>query len=328
MTVIHTLRGKSFVETEDESRIYMLEGKTVKDELPKGFILQRGELALDPTSGETIGIAFRMPNTPEIQSMMNELELRAVQEEWFGPDDDELHHHVVTFSRIVDNVMSKFPGFESFLSGLVGELIVLKGLLEHSTSETMKSKWVDSWTGYTKTSRDFLGEKIAIEVKTTTQVGSRHKMSNLNQTSLKDTEGGTIEKLLLASVSIDRTMGDLTLPQVVDEILDLFPSDVDASLFLNRVTSYGGSSGPLYIHGVHRDFEAYRQSTFCVNFIRIYDLGDHRILIPRKSTFEGLDHLDVSTLSFVIELPDVVGFEPNNPIGLENIVNDYSHLLD
>jgi hypothetical protein len=327
MTVIHTLRGKSFVEVEDEFRIYMLEGKRVKDELPMGYILKRGELVLDASTDEQIGIGFRLPNAPEIVSMMEGIEATVINEEWFGDADSDLGEHVSAFCQIVDSVVSKFPGFQSFLSGLIGEMIFLKQVLENSSTDSAKQDWLTSWSGHTNTSRDFIGEKIAIEIKTTTETSSRHKMSNINQTSLKDTEGGKIEKLFLASISIDFETGDLTLPGVITEILELLPSSVDQDSFLSKIASYGGVSGPSYYHKTHSEFDAYLSNTFCINFVRIFDLGDSRLKIPRKDTFADMDHLEVSSLSFTVNLPDSVGSPPENPISVSDLTAGFSNLL-
>lgn len=327
MTVIHTLRGKTFVAVEDDSRIYMLEGERVKDELPMGYILTRGEWVLDPATKQKIGIGFRLPNAPEIVSMMKGIESKVVDEDWFGAADSDLGTHVSDFSQIVDSVVSKFPGFQSFLSGLIGEMIFMKQVLENCSTDSVKQDWLSSWSGHQNTSRDFIGEKIAIEVKTTTDTSSRHKMSNINQTSLKDTEGGKIEKLFLASVSIDFDSGDLTLPGIITEILALLPSGVDQDSFLSNITAYGGTSGPSYDHNTHREFEAYLANTFCINFVRIFDLEDSRLKIPRKETFEDMVHLDVSSLSFTVNLPNRFSALPKNPISVSDLTSNFSNLL-
>ena len=84
MSAIRTIRGKSYVEIEGEFRVYMLEGERIKDELPMGYNLKRGKWVVDPSSGKDIGVGFRIPNTPEIVSMMDAIETTAVNEKWFG----------------------------------------------------------------------------------------------------------------------------------------------------------------------------------------------------------------------------------------------------
>ena len=327
MSVIHIIRGKSFVEIEGEFRVYMLEGKRVKDELPMGYILKSGKWVEDPSTGDDIGVGFRIPNTPEIVSMMDDIETTAVNEEWFGDSNTDLAKQVSDFSQIVDRLVSKFPGFQSFLSGLIGEMVLIKRILEVCPNDSLKHDWVNTWTGHQNTSRDFIGEKIAVEVKTTTQIQSRHKMSNINQTSLKDNEGGKIEKLFLASISIDFESGDLTLPGIITDILKLLPTSVDQDSFLGNIAAYGGSSGPSYYHNIHSEFDAYLSNTFGLNFVRIFDLADPRIKIPRKSTIVDMVHLDAKSISFTINLPEIVGSSPDNPFPVSDLVSKFSNLL-
>lgn len=315
------------MEIEGEFRVYMLEGERVKDVLPMGYILKRGKWVEDPSTGKDIGVGFRIPNTPEIVSMMDGIETTAVNEEWFGDSNTDLAQQVSEFSQIVDSVVSKFPGFQSFLSGLIGEMVLMKRILEVCTNDSLKRDWVNTWSGHQNTSRDFIGEKIAVEVKTTTQSSSRHKMSNINQTSLKDNEGGKIEKLFLASISIDFSIGNLTLPGIITDILKLLPTSVNQDSFLGNIAAYGGSSGPSYYHNIHSEFDAYLSNTFGLNFVRIFDLEDKRIRVPRKSTFKGMDHLDVSSINFTINLPDIVGSSPANPFSVDDLITNFSNLL-
>lgn len=321
MTAARMLRGKTFVQSKASGeRVYFLPNV---EQVPLGIVYSRAKHYQDKTSGDILGITFSIPNQSEICILMKALEEKVVNEDWFIKSDPKITEQVKEFCNAVDRVMTSYSGFESFLIGLCGEIILLNEVLRGLTSDSQKISWIKSWKGFDNTSRDFIGEKIAVEVKTTKHSSSYHAISNINQTSLKDTEGGKIEKLFLASISLDTDGDTKSLPILVTELLTLLPSSVDKDGVLTSISTYGGTEGPGYLHGVHKDYEAFKTKSFNLRFLRIYDMADARIKVPRMSDISEFDHLIKSRIKFDIELPPLLAGDPKNPLEVPDLIASY-----
>lgn len=321
MTAVRMLRGKTFVQSKTSGeRVYFLPNV---EQLPLGIIFSRAKHYEDPTSGEILGITFSIPNQSDICILMEALEEKVVTEDWFSKSDPKIEEQVNEFCNAVDRVMTSYSGFESFLVGLCGEIILLNKVLSSLTSDSQKISWIKSWKGFDNTSRDFIGEKIAVEVKTTKHTSAYHTISNINQTSLTDTEGGKIEKLFLASISLDTDGDAKSLPILVTELLTLLPNGVDENEVLTNISTYGGTEGPGYLHSVHKDYEAFKTKSFNVHFLRIYDMADARIKVPKMSDFSEFDHLNKSRMEYDIELPPVLVGDPKNPLEVPDLIASY-----
>jgi hypothetical protein len=321
MTIVRELRGKTFVQsTKSGERVYFL--PNVK-QLPLGIVYSRAKNYEDSTSGDILGVTFSIPDQPEISILMESLEEKAVDEEWFAKDDSKLSDQVEEFCKAIDRVMTSYSGFESFLIGLCGEIYLLNSVLSGLSTDAQKISWIKSWKGFDNTSRDFIGGKIAVEVKTTKRSESCHMISNINQTSLTDTEGGKIEKLFLASISLNFDNDAKSLPKLVAELLTLLPSGVNEDEILTTISTYGGTEGPGYIHSVHKDYEAFKLICFSVDFLRIYDMGDTRIKVPRMTDISDFEHLNKSNIKFEINLPGVFVGTPKNPLDVSDLVASY-----
>ena len=112
-------------------------------------------------------------------------------------------------------------------AGLVGELIVLKRLIERDTGA-----W-RCWNGPLGQTHDFLSGTLAIEVKTT-QHQAEPAFEVANAMQLFPPEGG--ELYLVNHVVIPNAQGQLTVSELSNEIRGLLN---DASGFDERVTALG-----------------------------------------------------------------------------------------
>lgn len=101
--------------------------------------------------------------------------------------------------------------------GLFGELWVLSNVL----MPTVGTRICNLWSGPERERHDFVGERVHVEVKTTTKSEPKHEISRLDQ--LRAPVG---KRLLFISVLIERSLGgDETIADRVDEIRKKVGSD-------------------------------------------------------------------------------------------------------
>lgn len=207
------------------------------------------------------------------------------------------------------------------LVGLIGELVALRALMLAAPA-TYAGEIVSSWAGAGRSTRDIQLRNVGIEVKTTTRSSSTHQIQGLAQVELGAGVGGEHETtLFLLSLGIrwldeSATVGD-TLPGLVDTITHRLSAD-STTFFLDALQTYGGDVGIGYNHERDREKLPYRRP-FTLEFERLYDLSDDLIQIPRSHDVGHLAHLDKTSLSFRIELPDSVDGDLNPVVGLQTI---------
>jgi len=101
--------------------------------------------------------------------------------------------------------------------GLVGEIWVLRNVL----LPALGSRACRLWSGPRTERHDFVGEKVHIEVKSTTRSEDRHEISRLDQL-----RAPAEKQLLLASVQLERTDGgDMTLATLIDGVIEDLGTD-------------------------------------------------------------------------------------------------------
>ena len=214
--------------------------------------------------------------------------------------------------------------------GLLGELIVLEQALVLHRSTGMRRRVLDAWTGYQRASRDFIGDHVSVEVKATARNKSRHHISNLDQVSLRLPPGGAgTERLFLVSVGLVPIQASgRSIASQTERICDLLVRDVSQEeatrfrgAFLQCLRLYGVApgGGTGYDHDSMRSWRTF-SAQWEVRFLRIYDMEDDLILVPRRGDLEQFRHLIDGSIEFEIDLPDVVRGDTNPTAELGDIL--------
>lgn len=211
---------------------------------------------------------------------------------------------------------------EEHLVGLMGELICLEVMLDAVIARPeLRLSVLDMWQGHRPGLRDFLIGTAAIEVKTTQQDSSSHKVSGLHQVEPVSTE---VEKeLFLLSVGLAESEYEgQTLPEVVQRILDRLagpssPSSGNKILtplqqrFLDDVARYGSTGARGYDHrtmSAWKVFDARYRTTFTP---RLFDLMDEDIRILRRRDLAGM-HVSPDDIQYRVDLPPTInGLNPS-----------------
>lgn len=137
---------------------------------------------------------------------------------------------------------ARLPMSEERQLGLVGELIFLRRLLRRALDKGVDIRFaLQCWAGANFAKRDFYGNKVAVEVKTTSQIARLHRVTSLDQ--LAPQEMG--EDVYLFSLGIRR---DPTAPKKLSH----FVSDVEAVLL-----DKNGSAIRQAIDDYHKELHAY-----------------------------------------------------------------------
>lgn len=211
---------------------------------------------------------------------------------------------------------------EEHLVGLLGELICLEVMLDTVIARPELRMYVlDMWQGHRPGLRDFVIGSASIEVKTTQQDSSSHKVSGLHQVEPVGTE---VEKeLFLLSVGLAESEHEgQALPEVVQRILDRLAGPNTSSTgnnnltplqqrFLDDVSHYGSTSSRGYDHRVMsawKVFDARYRTTFTP---RLYDLMDEDVRILRRRDLAGT-HVSLEDIQYRIDLqPTINGLNPS-----------------
>ena len=228
---------------------------------------------------------------------------------------------------------------DSFLMGLCGELLLLKEMLQISRIEDRK-QIVESWFGFTQSSRDFQISTLGVEIKTTSGSSSSHHVSGVHQCEVGHGVNGQIEDdLILVSIGVNESEEDsdytFTLPQLVDDIADMIrasdhsnPANAVAE-FLSKVAAYGVDGELGYEHETMRSRERF-QRKYSLKFCRGYDLTDPGVQILSTDDVRSRPNVELDSLRFRINLPVTVTGDLNPAVGISNTVLDIlkrSHLL-
>lgn len=177
---------------------------------------------------------------PDLQG----LQVRLVEDDQFWIDVSARSHHeelltlaanriiysvrtegrgvAVSVERVIGEMRSALRPLAPDLSaseqiGLFGELWVLSNVL----MPTIGTRVCHLWSGPESERHDFVGERVHVEVKTTTKSEPKHEISRLDQ--LRAPNG---KRLLFISVLIEKSLGgDETIADRVDEIREKIGSD-------------------------------------------------------------------------------------------------------
>ena len=234
---------------------------------------------------------------------------------------------VTAFARsepIIEMTLRRTALSEDAIMGLVAELRFLEALLVAAQTPEQRALSLAAWQGFRHTARDFcFRNRTSIEVKSTRASRSRHVVSSLAQVDPKrNATGDSVERLYLFSMGIiladpDQATGAITLPEQVDRILVLLgPSIAPGSrnevqeLFIQHVSLYGGSDGAFYSHDEMRNSPAYT-AAMSIAFQRIYDMNDPKLDLLRVSDVAAVRHIDPTSVTCAIELPEQVDGDLN-----------------
>lgn len=226
----------------------------------------------------------------------------------------------VAFSRseeIIDLALTGASVDADALLGLCGELLFLDALTR-ADPEAAAQILMKSWAGHRRSSRDLQLGSIGVEVKTTTKAASIHHIQGPHQVELGNPVGGVQETgLFLLSVGLvwlpnEQPMA-FTLPRIVSNLISTLTAD-DRTEFLSRVSGFAGSAGSGYVHDSPEIAAEFRRP-FTTSFVRLYDMADSRISLPRSDLLAGMD-LIPDSVSYRIRLPLQVNGSLNPIIGL------------
>jgi hypothetical protein len=209
---------------------------------------------------------------------------------------------------------------ESHQVGLMGELlcleVMLDAVLQHSD---LRVSVLDMWQGHRQGLRDFIIGETAIEVKTTQQEASSHKISGLHQVERTEVDGLVEETLYLLSVGITASEHEgQTVPDVVQRIVNrLADPAAHASgfsalqrRFLSNVACYGSGSSRGYDHTTMAQWQVY-STRFRATFTpRLYDIGDPDVRIIRRRDLAGT-YVSPDDIQYRLDLePNINGVNP------------------
>ena len=219
--------------------------------------------------------------------------------------------------EIIDLALTGASVDADSLLGLCGELLFLDALTRADPGRATMTL-MQSWAGYKPSTRDVQLGAIGVEVKTTTKGSSEHHIQGPHQVELGMPVGGGQETgLFLLSIGLvwlpnNQTTG-FTLPNLVSNLASGLTT-ADRMAFLSRISGYAGSSGRGYDHdslAVPAEFRRH----FTTSFVRLYDMSDPRIRLPRSDALAGMD-LVPESVNYRIRLPLQVNGSINPIIGL------------
>lgn len=224
---------------------------------------------------------------------------------------------------LIEMVLRRTALSEDEILGLLGELRFLEALLAVAPDRRARARAVDSWRGHERGTRDFIVGSCGVEVKSTRGERSRHRISNVMQVDPRGSSNGEAqEELYLLSMGFKAGENFLegagfSLPGTVDSILSKLANSQSSdelgelqTLFLEKVSRYGGGVGRGYEHQEMKNWSAY-QGRWQHSFTRIYDMTDTSIKVLRRADIQHCYHVVLDSLGFDIDLPDVVSGELN-----------------
>lgn len=219
--------------------------------------------------------------------------------------------------ELIDLALASGSVDSKALLGLCGEMLFLDALTRADPS-LAQSVLKISWAGYRPSSRDLQLGPVGVEVKTTTKAVSEHHIQGPHQVELGVSVGGVQETgLFLLSIGMQwlphGQPEGFTLPSIVAN-LGGFLTSGDQDEFLRRVRGYAGSTGWGYEHRAESVPPEFTRP-FTTNFVRLYDLTDHRIRLPQSEDLAEMD-LVPESVSYRIRLPSQVNGTLNPVAGL------------
>ncbi len=209
---------------------------------------------------------------------------------------------------------------ESHQVGLLGELLCLEVLMDAVLRHPeLRMSVLDMWQGHRQGLRDFRIGGAAIEVKTTQQESSSHKISGLHQVEPTDVDGVVEDALFMLSVGLAASEHEgQTLPEVVQRIVDRLadPATHPGGLsplqrrFLDDVSRYGSGASRGYDHGTMAQWQVYGERFRATFTPRLYDLADPDVRIIRRRDLAGT-YVSPADIQYRIDLePNINGMNP------------------
>ncbi|NSX16070.1 PD-(D/E)XK motif protein [Cupriavidus taiwanensis] len=205
---------------------------------------------------------------------------------------------------------------EEHLIGLVGELLCLEAMLDAIADRPeLRMSILDMWEGPQVGHRDFVIGISAIEVKTTRQESSSHKISGLHQVERAVSTHHSEENLFLLSIGLAASEHEgQTLPEIVQRVSDRLADSgakEGTSLtplqhrFLDDVARYGAGASRGYDHRTMSAWNIYGSKYRATFTPRLYDLLDEEVRIIRRLDLTGT-HVSPDDIQYRLELPPLI----------------------
>lgn len=220
---------------------------------------------------------------------------------------------VRAFSRtepIIAMALDNVGPSETSVIGLTGELILLTSLLRGAANADVL-KYIDSWKGSARSSRDFQIVGTGIEVKTTVGTTSIHYLHGLAQCEVGHSVDGEIEShYFIVSIGLSSSDdGDfVSVPLLVESVLDKLDVALGAdstpkrALFLDRLGAYGNGVSSGYNHSSMKTSPRWGQR-WKIRFIRIYDMLSPQISIFRADAYAAHASVISSDTTVAVQFP-------------------------
>jgi hypothetical protein len=216
--------------------------------------------------------------------------------------------------------------------GLLGELLVLRALIRDSATDAKSV--INGWLGYQRSARDYFFGTCGLEVKTTLKGRSTHHVSGLHQIEPGSLPDGGLEKcFVLVSIGLEKIISQqsangFTLPFLVESILDALTTKPISDLeqkeigddLIAKIRMYGITGSGGYDHLNMKDKIRFG-NIYQLNFVRSYDMTDPKVDVFHTSDLTPFTAVVVNSVSFTINLPDVVNGDINPILGLDHLVH-------
>lgn len=212
-----------------------------------------------------------------------------------------------------------FSGFA--VAGLLGELLLLREVLEQPGFCEALSRPTEIWQGAKHDARDFCCARNSIEVKTSLTDRRCHTIHSLDQVEPRlDDNGQAKEALFLLSLGLrhNPVQGALSVPLVVDQILIALDRAIDPeqakAAFLDDLSRWGSPGSPRYEHGrAQEDVQLNTQYTISLE-PRLYSVSDPKLHLLRTDDLQG-KIVERQGIAYRADFPDSVAGSPGNPSG-------------
>lgn len=216
------------------------------------------------------------------------------------------------------------------LLGLAGELFVIARLVESLAG--LAGHVIDGWFGSVPSSRDLQIGAIGVEIKTTSAPASVHHIQGLHQVERGMSVNGAPEThLFLLSIGAEwlgrEEDSAMTIPGLVQRVLDSLTDVGQRRVFVDRVKQYGGDASIGYDHANHHGLQRFRRP-FRTRFERLYDLDDDRLHLLRSRDVEEATAVETGSISYRVRLPSKVRGDLNPITGMTAILSHLRALLD
>ena len=179
---------------------------------------------------------IKIPKQTKVYILLRGMLKQVLEDSWFS-DSKRSQSEFSKIENAIARAMHKFKLDDSSIIGLIGELTILYKMLG-SCDTTEISKILEAWKGHSSTSRDFLFDKVCVEVKTTRSEKSTHYIHGLNQIDITDDDGGNTQ-LFIASIGLEEDDDGESLSELVEKLSSLKLGKGKIKPLLEAIKSYG-----------------------------------------------------------------------------------------